>query len=52
MYDGALEKEKKRGRRDVLKKNLVFNDLSALLLPLAEDTAEVFKGALQDTCIS
>lgn len=54
MYDGALEKEeeKKRGRWDVLKKNLVLNDLSAPLLPLAEDTAEVFKGAFQDTCIS
>lgn len=43
MYDGALEKEKER--KGVLKNNVVLNDLSALLLPLAEVTAEIFKGA-------
>lgn len=43
MYDGALEKEKER--KEVLKKKAVLNDLSALLLPLAEVTAEIFKGA-------
>lgn len=47
MYDGTLEK-----KRDALKKNLVLNDLLALLLTLTENAAEAFKGAFQDTCFS
>lgn len=47
MHDGALEKEKEG--RD--KKNPGVKWIVSLLT-LAEDTAEKFKGAFRDTCIS